>query len=266
MLLKRQIVICLLLIVGSWVHVGCQGELIELGEREIFTMESDFTGYEYRVEVKLPVNASNDHSYRTLYLLDSDWYFRTAVKRAAELSAETAQSNFIIIGIDTRNTRTDDFTPTATSQGEGGADAFQMFLEEELIPHIESHYPVKTPSSTRALLGHSLGGLFTVYTFVKSNNLYGTYLALSPSVWYDEAVLLHMEKKYREQNKDSQAVIFTSIAELEPTQLFMKDFADRLFEYYPHLIIQAYLVKGKNHSSAADEAISRSLEFYFESL
>lgn len=41
----------------------------------------------------------------------------------------------------------------------GGGDMFASFLEEELIPHIDSLYPA---APYRVVIGHSLGGLTAI--------------------------------------------------------------------------------------------------------
>ncbi len=65
----------------------------------------------------------------------------------------------------------------------GHADHFYNFLANELIPSINKSY--LTWPHRNAILGHSLGGLFTFYCLFKGNDLFASYFALSPALWVD---------------------------------------------------------------------------------
>jgi predicted alpha/beta superfamily hydrolase len=76
----------------------------------------------------------------------------------------------IIIGIINVD-RNRDYTPTYAPNQKGGlefptsgkAEKFLEYLKSELFPYIESNYKTQP---YRILAGWSLGGLFTVYTFL----------------------------------------------------------------------------------------------------
>ena len=74
----------------------------------------------------------------------------------------------------------------------GGAEKFLSFIVKELIPYIDKTY--RTDTSSRTIMGHSLGGyfsLFTLLTELKENSTYfGTYVAASPSLDYHNQYLL----------------------------------------------------------------------------
>ena len=55
--------------------------------------------------------------------------------------------------------------------------------KEELLPHIDEKY---RSSSTRLLAGHSFGGLFALHSMLNKPKLFNAYLAVSPSMWWDE--------------------------------------------------------------------------------
>src|SRR5690606_17936246 len=68
----------------------------------------------------------------------------------------------IVVGIDNRDRRRDFTFPAQVEEDRknypttGGSARFMEFLETELVPLVESLYPV---NSERALIGQSLGGL-----------------------------------------------------------------------------------------------------------
>jgi predicted alpha/beta superfamily hydrolase len=74
----------------------------------------------------------------------------------------------------------------------GGAAQFRSFIVDVLKPMIEKKFEVDSPRSV--LIGHSLGGLFTLDTLVQSPAAFGNYLAMSPSLWFDDDLLLKQLK------------------------------------------------------------------------
>ena len=70
----------------------------------------------------------------------------------------------------------------------GEAEKFSNFLEKELIPFIESNYPV---TNFRTLIGHSYGGLFAVYTLINHSSLFANYIAIDPSLDWDDQKLIN---------------------------------------------------------------------------
>jgi hypothetical protein len=69
----------------------------------------------------------------------------------------------------------------------GGADKFLECLKKEIVPFIDKHY--KT-NSDRGISGHSLGGLFTAYCFVNSDNYFTRFGINSPSFQLNEEIFL----------------------------------------------------------------------------
>jgi len=100
--------------------------------------------------------------------------------------------NMIMVGITNTeqngvNMRERDFTPTKTSDVSGGAEQFLSFFKNELIPYIKNKYKAKTSGHT--LYGGSLGGLFVMYAFLNDSNLFTSYIAIDPSLWWNSFYL-----------------------------------------------------------------------------
>lgn len=64
--------------------------------------------------------------------------------------------------------RTRDYVTRLDNGMPGGAPNFLRFIREELIPHIDAKY--RTQTVGRTLLGHSLGGFFTLYAMFQTGN------------------------------------------------------------------------------------------------
>jgi predicted alpha/beta superfamily hydrolase len=86
--------------------------------------------------------------------------------------------------------------PKAKQPGGGGA-AFLSFLEGNLIPLIHQRYEVDPDASV--LVGHSLGGLFAIGASTQGSGALRHFLALSPSLWWDDRFEL---KRFEHSLKD----------------------------------------------------------------
>ncbi len=141
----------------------------------------------------------------------------------------------IIVGIDTSAPRggdgpgldrTKDLTPTnalTDVQGKaapdqktsGGGPDFLKFIETELIPHIDETYRT---SDVRLLAGHSYGGLFTLYSFVAAPSAFACYVAIDPSLYWDEGVMIdRLEKLLEDRSHALDARVFISMAGMNTT-------------------------------------------------
>jgi hypothetical protein len=74
----------------------------------------------------------------------------------------------------------------------GGADSFISFLKNELIPYINNKYSV---TGTNILFGHSYGGMFTIYTFLTQPQIFNSYIASDPALWWNEGYVLKLAEK-----------------------------------------------------------------------
>ena len=103
----------------------------------------------------------------------------------------------LLVGIENTQRRRDLTGPTRVASDRaiaprvGGSAAFRAFLADELIPAIASRYHV---DASRGLIGESLAGLFVLETLFEQPALFDTYLALSPSLWWNNAALAKRAK------------------------------------------------------------------------
>ncbi len=145
--------------------------------------------------------------YPVLYLLDGDAHFQS-VTGLIQILGTGVNGTYVVpemIVVAIPNTdRTRDLTPTHTdkdSQGRsqaafktsGGMPNFLKFVKTELIPRIESSYRT-TPY--RVFIGHSLGGITTIDALYTMPETFNAYVAIDPSLWWDDRVLLRHAKDY----------------------------------------------------------------------
>lgn len=192
--------------------VFAQDNRITIGTAD--TIYSKILGERRTVLVHVP-QGDKTEKYPVLYILDGEEHFQSAVAIDEQMSGVTPP--MIVVGI-TNTIRERDLTPThvANSNESGEGENFMAFIEKELIPHIESHYPT---APYRLFSGHSLGGLTVMNAFFNHTNLFDAYIALDPSLWWDGQ---HWIKKYEAElakhnfNKKS---LFIAIANNIPAGL-----------------------------------------------
>jgi len=130
--------------------------------------------------------------YPVIYLLDGDEHFLSVTGMIKQLSQLGRCPEMIVVGI-LNTDRVRDLTPThvntksAEDINSGGGENFTKFIYKELIYHIDSLYPT---APYRMLIGHSFGGLMVANTLLNHSQLFNSYVAIDPSMWWDNERLL----------------------------------------------------------------------------
>ena len=91
----------------------------------------------------------------------------------------------------------------------GGAEKFTQFIANELIPFIDKSYPT-TPY--RTLIGHSYGGLFTLNILINYSHLFENYIAIDPSIEWDNQKMLIQAKEKLETESFKGKSLYVSLA------------------------------------------------------
>jgi predicted alpha/beta superfamily hydrolase len=158
-----------------------------------YSIHSDILGDERSFIVNLPEGYKlTKLSYPVLYILDAEYFYYQAQGALQFLSECGYNSNrpvpqMILVAV-LDGDRNRDFTPThAPVQGplrfptSGGAATYLQHVEKELRPFIDTNFR----TSGSILAGWSFGGLFTFYTFLEKPELFAAYIAISPSLWWN---------------------------------------------------------------------------------
>ena len=147
----------------------------------------------------------------------------------------------------------------------GGADAFLAALTDEIIPWVESRYPV---SEERGLYGGSLGGLFATHVLFTSPDTFAYYLIGSPALFWDDEVMFEREEAYANEHDDLPARVFMSVGseEHEIMESVMSRMSGSLLSRnYPSLEIGHHIFDDETHTSVIPMYVSRGLVFLFGS-
>ena len=232
-----------------------------------FSIKSNASGATYPIKVALPENYNSSlEEYSTIYVLDGEENFDFVAKHCKEISQRNGLQNVLVVSIGYGKDRSIDYTPTKVSAITGGAAEFMAFIEGQLIPTVEHNFRAETTRESRVILGHSYGGLFGACVLAVNNNLFGNYLLLSPSIWFDNEVSLHLEKQYRSVNKDTHQLIFLGIGELENAgrmQAPFEAFYQILVENYSNLTLTKNREANLTHVASRNPNIVKGLDYYF---
>lgn len=178
-----------------------------------------------KIYIQLPPSYTpeKNQKYPVAFILDGEMFLPTVIDVQNYYSGGF-MPEMVLVGISNDKNRLRDLTTSTitTNYGmpfneeNGEADSFSKFIEYELIPYIENKYPV---TNYRTLIGHSYGGLFTIYSLLKHPHLFANYLAIDPSLDWDGQRLLNEAKGNLATQKFENKSLFVSLS----GQLNMQD-------------------------------------------
>ena len=219
----KMIFLIVYLVIQSFSFAQVKTEKIIIGQK--IELHSKVLNEGRKILIRIPEGYYNSkQKYPVLYLLDGEFFFMqasAAVQYLSELGYIRNQpiSQMIVVGI-VNVDRNRDYTPTYAPKQEGGlefptsgkAEKFLKFLDSELFPYVETNYRAEP---YRILAGWSLGGLFTVYTFLEHPDDFSAYLAISPSLWWDGDLYVNKTKTLIENNVIQEKKIVVTVGSLE---------------------------------------------------
>ncbi|UKJ76944.1 alpha/beta hydrolase [Azospirillum brasilense] len=173
---------------------------------ESFDLRADRTGLDYRVFLVRPVEPPPPGGYPVINLLDGN----ATVPMMETVIGPTPPEPYgsaVIVGIgypidgpfdvlrryrDLTPPTPPEFIPPSRDGASvietGGRDDFLAFVETQVIPTVETRLPIDR--QRRTLFGHSLGGLFSLYVLYTKGDLFQTYVAADPAIWWNGQAIL----------------------------------------------------------------------------
>jgi uncharacterized protein len=278
-----------------------------------FDMPSRIAGRTYRIQVYRPSMPPPPQGYPVIVFTDGNLTFNTA--------ADQMNSRFlvdlkpaIVVGIgypsanlwDAVRMRNRDLIPWKpsgafapvfaqwgrfggyTAADTGGAELFFRFITEELRPRLAA--TARIDPKQQALYGHSLGGLFTLYTLFEHPTAFSTYIVSSPSILVNERQIRAGIPRFRseiEAQRIAPRVLFLSgeYESMAPTALAALPAAERLawttlgvsglantveladdladMRGAPGYEVRKHVFAGENHNSVVPASVARALTFAF---
>lgn len=187
---------------------------------ETFTLASATLGEARRINVYTPPGYAADGTARfgVLYMPDGgveeDFPHVAATVDAAIRAGEMRP--VLVVGIENTERRRDMTGPTEVASDRaiaprvGGSAAFRRFIASELMPEVRRRYRV---TDETAIIGESLAGLFIVETFLEQPELFDTYIALSPSLWWNGEALVRSAAGRLRAHAGVRAALYLSSAD-----------------------------------------------------
>ena len=218
--------------------------------------------------VKLYVYRSNVKNATTIYFLDGDQFKEPfnhwIIKHQPAL-------NFVLINT---NNRTDDYTPWPLQASEsmpmdfGGKAAEHLsFFATHVIPFCESKYAFASSEEKRVIGGYSLGGLFSLYAAV-NNDLFGTVLSCSSSLWYPDFLDYLKEHPFKAPYSklymsvgDQEGMTATNLTAAQTSNtIALKDFYEPKFQAGNY----KFTLEEGNHGNDIPGRVERAVEWVEE--
>lgn len=195
---------------------------IQIGKE--YKIQSRILGEQRRYVVNLPASYETDDfyiqkKYPVLILLDGDAHFHSASGIVRYMGENEQIPEMIVVAVSNTN-RTRDLTPTKSKSGlggnndaqalasSGGGDNFLRFLELELLPEIDKDYRTLP---YRLLVGHSLGGLFALDSFL-NQRIFNAYLVIDPSLTWDGQAIVKKAGSILASNNSFKTTLYIAQA------------------------------------------------------
>jgi len=214
--------------------------------------DSAINGESYTLFIRVPVTPPPPKGYPVVYVLDGDFSFGTAadvgltlnngpnapvvvaighglfedmavVRRyAGRPPGDESPMGIADIGGVNNMLRFHDYTlPVSpehrapawtglTPQDVGGLDTFLKVIETEIKPRVAQRVAVNAADA--ALFGHSIGGLAVLRALFTEPEAFRSFIAASPSIWWDADAVLKGEGAFRqaiESHRASPRVLIT---------------------------------------------------------
>ena len=184
-----------------------------------FTIDSAVLKEVRRINVYTPPGYQVDGRavYPVLYVLDGglEEDFPHVVADVGTAIRGGKMRPMIVVGIENTERRRDMTGPTEVASDReiapqvGGSAAFRAFIADELMPQVRARYRT---NGDNAIVGESLAGLFVVETLLVQPVLFDTYIALSPSLWWNDMALARGASAQLQAPKLPRATLYVASA------------------------------------------------------
>jgi uncharacterized protein len=255
---RRALCLVLLASLASVVSLA-QGVAPPAPERLV--IHSNVLNQDRAIWVRMPAASQGNKSrYPVLYMTDGGTNVNEIGSTIDFLADNNRMPPLIVVGIaNTDGDRSRDLTPTHAdakhSDGtvepvpnSGGADKFLDFIQTELVPEIEKRYATYP---YRIFTGHSLGGLFAIHAMITRPDLFNAYIAVSPSLWWDDARTLHQAQQFFASQKEFKKTLFFTLGNegvdmSRPFEELQKTVSGNLPKGF---VVQSARYRDENHGS-----------------
>lgn len=246
---------------------------ISIGEK--FSIESKILNEQRFFNVYTPPSYGtlDKVEYPVIYLMDGDYNFHYVTGLIEQLSGISEKiPEVIVVGISDNGK--DSYIKNCTPYDEksnpnGQSEKFLEFLNKELKTHIDKHYSVADYS---IIIGHSAGGLFVVNALLSKPDYFDTYIAISPSLWWNDYGTKDKIKPFFEKHENLNKHFYLSLGNEKGMgvfgfidQLDINTFADEYYGNEPLGLKYTFNhFKNENHNSVGLVSLDFALKDLFK--
>jgi predicted alpha/beta superfamily hydrolase len=264
------IIFSLIILFINYVSASAQQDVRDVKDFNLYNtqlklLNSQFVDDTFHIFISLPDDYDNtDKRYPVLYVLDGDISYGIAagITRYLEIGGNIPE--LIVIGIgygaidkSAGNKRNRDYRPGDN----GGAESFQNFINEELIPYIDGNF--RTVIKDRTITGYSLGGLFALYSLFTQPGIFNKYVVGSPYLIPENFIIFDYEEQASSTLNDLSAKVFISVGSEASEEKYFNPI-DELVSImqerdYPNLKLETKVFDGSDHLVGPPEVITHGL-------
>jgi predicted alpha/beta superfamily hydrolase len=267
---KRKMYKTVFLLILGFGIASCEKQEFDFqGSKTESSLYSNLIDDDFNIYTYLPANYNSNTDYPVVFLLDGNWYFEDFANQLSDLIQSGSIEPVILIGIGYKNSigekRFRDYTFPQDPEYDvenGQADRFSEFMKDQLIPEIESEY--STDSSQYILMGHSLGGLHTLYNMLTVNSPFSGYVAVSSSIWWSDGFLFGLEEQLFNDIEGLTARSYIAVGGDEPPSMTIlnEEIVERLTaRNYDGLMLESEFFTGASHSQVPMIGFVNGLQF-----
>lgn len=179
-----------------------------LARTEVHALPAPTLKRNYQLFVSLPASYESEpqRRYPVLFISDADYGFpllRSIARRVGD--GGRGLEDFILVGLSYSEgdsptvSRNRDYTPTPRRDGGGAsklygeAEPYRRYLAEQVLPFVARTW--RADMGRKVFAGHSYGGLLGAHILLNTPRMFEHYILSSPSLWYDEGLLLKRAKE-----------------------------------------------------------------------
>ncbi|MDO6490193.1 MULTISPECIES: alpha/beta hydrolase [unclassified Cellulophaga] len=141
------------------------------------------------------------------------------------------------------------------------------FLDSEVIPMIANKYNIKKKIT---IVGHSFGGYFSTYCFLKNNTVFNNCISISPAYWPNDSDIYDIVKKELEKESKLTGNLYLAIGDKRWDDISLREdffkFTTILEKGDNNINFQYNDLVGFNHNSSPTVGFGLGLNFCFDQL
>jgi len=213
---------------------------------DTFTIASKFVNENRVINIWTPKNYKDgNQNFPVLYMPDGG--IKEDFPHIANTIAKLVKSNLIepiiLVGIENTDRRRDLSGYSEVKADEkycpldDGAKNFRAFITQELMQEINTKYRTTTK---KGILGESLAGLFVVETCLLAPNSFDFYIAMDPSLWWNNHYLEQHANAYLSKFSNDKRKLWFAGSSAEDINKYTRGFANTLKTNAPNTLLWKY--------------------------